>query len=193
MSIQTENDINNALHTLSITDQPFNLSELEVALQRKKDTAPGDDGCTYSMISHSPVLFKLQFLMLCNMSWKIGKLPIKWKIAQLIPIPKKDGTHRPISLITVMSKVCEKMVLNRLRWNAQPVSMFSLGFRSKVGTQDAIATVVSHISKADAFRKKQSAAIVMIDIEKAIEMVSPIVILHALVSVGIHGKMLKWL
>ena len=92
-----------------------------------------------------------------------------------------------------MSKVCEKMVLNRLRWNAQPVSMFSLGFRSKVGTQDAIATVVSHISKADAFRKKQSAAIVMIDIEKAIEMVSPIVILHALVSVGIHGKMLKWL
>ena len=71
--------------------------------------------------------------------------------------------------------------------------MFSLGFRSKVGTQDAIATVVSHISKADAFRKKQSAAIVMIDIEKAFEMVSPIVILHALVSVGIHGKMLKWL
>ena len=33
----------------------------------------------------------------------------------------------------------------------------------------------------------------MIDIEKAFEMVSPIVILHALVSVGIHGKMLKWL
>ena len=144
MSIQRENDINNALHTLSLTDQPFNLSELEVSLQRKKNTGPGDDGCTYSMIRHSPVLFKLQFLMLCNMSWKIGKLPIKWKIAQLIPIPKKDGTHRNISLITVMSKVCEKIVLNRLRWNAQPVSMFSLGFRSKVGTQDAIATVVTY-------------------------------------------------
>ena len=89
------------------------------------------------------------------MSWENGKLPIKWKIAQLIPIPKKDGTHRPISLITVMSKVCEKMVLNRLRWNALPVNMFSLGFRSKVGTQDAIATAVSHVIKADAFRKKQ--------------------------------------
>ena len=57
--------------------------------------------------------------------------------------PVKDGNFRPISLITVMSKVCEKMVLNRLRWNAQLVNNFSLGFRNKVGTQDAIATVVS--------------------------------------------------
>ena len=193
MRVQRENDINDAIHTISLTDQPFNLSELEVALQRKKETAPGEDGCTYSMIRHSPVLFKLQFLRLCNMSLENGKLPIKWKIAQLIPIPKKDGTHRPISLITVMSKVCEKMVLNRLRWNALPVNMFSLGFRSKVGTQDAIATVVSHITKADAFRKKQSAAIVMIDIEKAFEMVSPTVVLQALVRAGIKGKMLTWL
>ena len=57
MRVQRENDINDAIHT----DQPFNLSELEVALERKKETAPGEDGCTYSMIRHSPVLFKLQF------------------------------------------------------------------------------------------------------------------------------------
>ena len=92
-----------------------------------------------------------------------------------------------------MSKVCEKMVLNRLHWNAQPVNMFSLGFRSRVGTQDEVATIISHISKADAFKKKHSAAVVLIDIEKAFEMALPIVVLQVLANARIGGKMLAWL
>ena len=144
------------------------------------------------MIRQSPMIFKLQFLKLCNQSWDEGKLPKKWKAAKLIPIPKKDGNFRPISLITVMSKVCEKMV-PCLRWNAQPVNIFSLGFRNKVGTQDAIATVVSHITREDAFRKKHSAALILIDIEKAFEMISPTVVSHALANAGIGGKMLSWI
>ena len=43
--------INNAIYMYSAspTDRPFNISEMEHALLRKKDTAPSDDGCTYSM------------------------------------------------------------------------------------------------------------------------------------------------
>ena len=92
-----------------------------------------------------------------------------------------------------MSKVCEKMVLNRLHWNAQPVNMFLLGFRSRVGIQDAVATVISHISKADAYEKKRSAALVLIDVEKTFEMASSIVVLQVLANAGIRGKMLAWL
>ena len=92
-----------------------------------------------------------------------------------------------------MSKVFERMVLNRIKWNARPVNMYSLGFRNRVGTQDAIATVVSHITKADAFRKKHSAALVLIDVEKAFEMVSSTVVLHALAHAGVCGNMLSWI
>ena len=92
-----------------------------------------------------------------------------------------------------MSKVCEKMVLNRLRWNAQPVNIFSLGFRNKVVTQDAITTVVSHITKGNAYRKKHCASLKLIDIEKAFEMISPTVVLHALANAGIGEKMLSWI
>ena len=145
------------------------------------------------MIRQSPVEFKVLFWDLCNQSLHHGRLPNKWKLARLISIPKKDGTYRPISLITVMSKVCEKMVLNRLYWNAQPVNMFSLGFRRRVGTQNAVATVISHISKADAFKKKHSAAVVLIDIEKAFEMALPSVVLQVLAHAGIGGKILAWL
>ena len=63
----------------------------------------------------------------------------------------------------------------------------------KLVHRNAIATVVSHITKGDVYRKKHSAALILIDIEKAFEMISPTVILHTLVNIGIGGKMLSWI
>ena len=71
--------------------------------------------------------------------------------------------------------------------------MYSLGFRSNVGTQGAIATVVSHITRGDAFRQKHSAALVLIDVEKAFEMVSSTVVLQVLAKAGIVGNLLNWI
>ena len=143
------------------------------------------------MIRQAPTMFKLEYLKLCNLLLRTGRLPKRWKTVKLVSIPKKDGSFRPTLLITVLSKVCEKMVLQRLRWNARPVNMYSLGFRSNVGTQDAIATVVSHITRGDAFRKKHSAALVLIDVEKAFEMVSPTVVLQVLAKAGIVRNLLN--
>ena len=81
--------LNNVIHSERITDRPFNISELENTLRRKKDTAPGDDGCTYSTIRQSPVEFKLFFLDLCNPSLHHGRRPNKWKVAQLDQSPRK--------------------------------------------------------------------------------------------------------
>ena len=74
-----------------------------------------------------------------------------------------------------MSKVCEKMVLNRLRWSACSACRHVFTW-----IQKEIATGLSHISKADAFGKKQRAAILMINIENTFEMLSLIVVLHAI-------------
>ena len=71
--------------------------------------------------------------------------------------------------------------------------MHSLGFGNNVRTQDAIATVVSHITRGGAFRKKHSAALVLIDVEKAFEMVSPTVVLQVLAKAGIVGSLLNWI
>ena len=67
------------------------------------------------------------------------------------------------------------------------------GLQKKVGTQDAIATVVSHITKGDAYRKKHNAALIIIDIGKAFGLASSTVVLHALANAGIRGKMLSWI
>ena len=92
-----------------------------------------------------------------------------------------------------MSKVCENMVLNRLRWSAQPVNMFSFGFGNKVGTQKKPLPQLYHTSQKEIIIiKKHSATLIMVDIEKAFEMVSSVV-LHALANAGIGKKMLSWI
>ena len=122
------------------TDKEFTLSELEEVLHRLKDTAPGDDTVCYSMIKNVPLATKHLFLRLINQSFSEGRLPTRWKMAKIIP--KKDKIHRPISLLPALSKVMERLVLTRVKWSAQPINPYSLGFRSGVGTIDAITTLI---------------------------------------------------
>ena len=55
------------------------------------------------------------------MSWQLGRLPDAWKIAKVTPIPKVSrfsnidvSDLRPISVLSVVSKVMETIVTNRL-------------------------------------------------------------------------------
>ena len=114
--------ITEATYEVVATDQEFTLSELEDVLHRLKDTAPGDDTVCNSMIKNVPLATKHLFLRLINQSFSEGKLPTRWKMPKIIPIPKKDKTHRPISLLPVISKVMERLVLARVKWSAQPIN-----------------------------------------------------------------------
>ena len=81
-----------------------------------------------------------------------GKLPTRWKMTKIIPIPNKDKTHRHILLFPVISKVMERLVLAKLKWSAQPINPYYLAFRSGVGTIDAIATLVHRAAPITTFR-----------------------------------------
>ena len=48
------------------------------------------------MIRQASTMFKLEYLKLCNLSLRTGRLPKRWKTVKLVPIPKTDGTIVPI-------------------------------------------------------------------------------------------------
>ena len=187
--------ITEATYEAVATDQEFTLSELEDVLHRLKDTAPGDDTVCNAMIMNVPLATKYLFLRLINQSFSEGKLPTRWKMAKIVPIPKKDKTHRPISLLPVISKVVERLVLARVKWSAQPINPYSLGFRSGVGTIDAIATLVHRAAPITTLRSgyKSRAVTIFLDLEKAFELVSKEVLLESAALLGIRGRLLSWL
>lgn len=84
------------------------------------------------MLRNSPLSFKYHLLHLFNTSWKIYKLPLEWKIAKIvtIPKPKAKNSFHPISLLSTMGKTMESLVRVRLEWaphkEAPPARLFSI-------------------------------------------------------------------
>ena len=62
-------------------------------------------------ISIAPVLTEL-----FNLSLTCGRIPSKWKLSSVVPIPKSSGNadnpsnYRPISLLSVVSKIIERHI-----------------------------------------------------------------------------------
>ena len=61
---------------------------------------------------------------LFNKMIKHGKIPSVWKISSIVPIPKgfnntSPSNYRPISLLSVVSKVLEKIIYNRVAKNLE--------------------------------------------------------------------------
>src|SRR5207253_10095193 len=70
----------------------FTHPELDYALEKAMDTAPGPDGIHYQMIKHLSPDAKEYLLSLYNRIWTEGVIPRDWKEATVLPIlkPGKD-------------------------------------------------------------------------------------------------------
>ena len=180
--------IHEAIEQHADTDCHITMDELNNVLIHK-DTAPGADLMPYSMIANLPHQGKRYLLKVYNHSLKEGVIPADWKTAKIIPIPKKDKSYRPISLLPCIAKLLDKIMLNRLIYAADPVKNSALGFRKGVGTMDAFTNLVHHLSR----HRRNCVGAIFIDIEKAFEMVDRYVILENLAKAGVKGKLLAWL
>ena len=90
-----------------------------------------------------------------NRSIEIGKYPNKLKYAKIIPIYKDDdkeepGNYRPISLLSNVNKIYEKLMYNRIiSFMQKNNTLYSMqyGFREKHSTQHALLDTISKIKK----------------------------------------------
>ena len=112
--------VKDACEEPDVADVPFTPGELVRARIRRRgrDTAPGADRVTYSMLAHAGPAGDAALLSLLNASWLVGRLPSAWKEADIQPIPKprEPAKLRPIFLASCAAKTAERMVLSRLQW-----------------------------------------------------------------------------
>ena len=148
---------------------------------------PGSDAVTHILLYKANPLGHRLILQLLNRCFEIEKLVASWKDADIAPIPKSTTEHRPISLLTCISKLLERIILNRLLYRMTPFERNLYGYQKGVGTQDALATLMHQITR----KPKEKTYCIFLDIEKAFELVNKEVILEALVKKGIKGKILK--
>ena len=98
--------------------------------------------------------------------------------------------YHPVSLLSVVSKVFEKLVNNRIVDHLEKCGLFSdfqYGYRSSRSTADLLTVVSDGISGA--FNRSQVTGAVKLDISKAFDMVWYAGLLHKLKSYGISSDM----
>ena len=128
-----------------------------------------------------------------NTSISLGIFPDCLKIQEIIPIHKKDSkmeckNYRPISLLSNLSKIFEKLLHTRLyKFLVESNSFYKLqfGFREKHSTIHALIKITESIQEA--IDNKNFACGVFIDLQKAFDTVNHSILLNKLEYYGIRG------
>ena len=182
-------------------NNPFTASEMQAQIHKlKAKKAIGVDNIANELIIHLPEDLQLCILNLFNEGWKEGFYQSIWKIQQIIPIlkPNKDpsitSSYRPISLISCLGKLFEKMVQARLLWWLESSSLLpdnQCGFRPGRGTTDVLLQLEHGVFKG--FKENKVTLVIFFDIEKAFDKASHLGILYKFCMLGLRGNSLNWL
>ena len=92
------------------------VCELLLSLDVSKSCGP--DGISAQMLKHTAINIAPAVTSLFNLSLKKGETPRNWKESRVVPIPKvlpaskSPDNYRPISLLSILSKLLEKHICN---------------------------------------------------------------------------------
>ena len=177
-------------------NQLFSLAELQCALAKAHDTAPGPDNVHYQMLKHLPETCLFTLLSIFNDIWTSGKFPSSWSEATVIPLPKpgkdhKDpGNYRPIALTSCICKTFERMINERLMWFLETkgcLSALQSGFRKQRSSTDQLVRLESFIR--DGLLRGEHVVSVFFDLEKAYDTTWKYGIMRDLHGTGLRGHL----
>ena len=136
---------------------------------------------------------------LFNKSITTGMLPTVWKFVRVVPIPKsgcsKDpANYRPISILTVISKLLEKHIYNLLLLHlnsVSPLSQHQWGFTAGKSTTTALL-FFTHNCQA-ALDSGDEVCSVFFDLCKAFDKVPHLPLLQKLAELQVNPFILRWI
>ncbi|GJQ69537.1 hypothetical protein Trydic_g14098 [Trypoxylus dichotomus] len=146
--------------------RPTSPEEVKAIVKSFRPTkATGPDGITYRALKHAAKKFVMHMTNICNAMLRLRHFPSQWKLAGASMIPKPGQSHnwpqnyRPISLLPVMSKIADRIILTRLREETDDLDVIpgcQFGFRREHSTTHQVLRLVEHIKEghvAKAFDK----------------------------------------
>ena len=179
------------LHNISITTKMVK----KVITNLDSSKASGPDCIPVVVLKNCELELSYILAKLFNKCLKESCFLDCWKVSSVVPVFKNVGerstaeNYRPVGLLSVVSKVFEKLVNNRIVDHLEKCGLFSdfqYGFRSSRSTADLPTVVSDRIARA--FNRSRATRAVALDISKAFDRVWHAGLLHKLKLYGISGR-----
>ncbi|KAI0221682.1 hypothetical protein LSAT2_027035 [Lamellibrachia satsuma] len=166
----------NCPQTTEEDDYPILREEVEAAVKSlKKGKSAGIDNIPAKLVQAGGEALITTLTTICNKIWQTGEWPTPWTQSLIITLPKKGNlqmcqNYRTISLISHPSKVMLKILLNRLKPQAEEIiAEEQAGFRAGLSTIEQIFNLRILCEKH--LQHQQSLYHVFIDFKKAFDKV----------------------
>lgn len=179
----------------------FSLKEFNLALtDSNSKSAPGVDKINLEMISQLPFEYKSYLLSLFNEAWVAGSVPASWKISLIHPILKKKkditdpASYRPIAVTSIIAKIFEKIVANRLNWYLSKNNLINpnqSGFSKHRSCLDNASRLFCEAKKS--LNSKSHTIAIFLDLQRAFDLVWIEGLLMKLLTYNINGNMAKFI
>ena len=166
--------INLKLYNISVTPKMVRMVIMNLDLSK----ASGPDCIPVLVLKNCELELSYILAELFNKCLKESCFPDYWKVSSVVPAFKNVGerstakNYHPVSLLSVVSKVFEKLVNNRIVDHLETCGLFSdfqYGFRSSRSTADLLTVVSDRIARA--FNSSGATGAVALDISKAFDRV----------------------
>ena len=179
------------LYNISVTPKMVRKVVMNLDLSK----ASGPDSIPVVVLKNCELELSYILAELFNKCLKESCFADCWKISSVVPVFKDVGerstakSYCPVSRLSVVSKVFEKLVNNRINDHLEKCGLFSdfqYGFRSSRSTADLLTVVSDRIARA--FNRSGATRAVALDISEAFDRVWHAGLLHKLKSNGISGQ-----
>ena len=167
----------------------------KVIMNLDSSKASGPDCIPVVVLKNCEPELSYILVKLFNNCLKESCFPDCWKVSSVVPVCKNveerstAKNYHPVSLLSVVGKVIEKLVNNRIVGHLEKCGLFYVfqyGFRSSRSTADFLTVVSDRIARA--FNRSGATRAVALDISKAFDRVWHAGLLHKLKCYGISGQ-----
>ena len=141
------------LHNIPVTPKMFKKIIMNFDLSKPS----GPDSIPVVVLKNCEPELSCMLAKLFNKCLKESCFPDCWKVSLVVPVFKNVGerstakNYHPVSLLSVVSKVFEKLVNNRIVDHLEKCGLFSdfqYGFKSSLSTADLLTVVSDRIARA---------------------------------------------